>query len=274
MHTNDNMKLLTTSEIKKIQLEILDSIHHFCINNNLRYSLAFGSLLGAVRHKGYIPWDDDIDIMMPRPDYEQFCKLYNGYKKNHTVQTYENDQSYYLAFAKVYDNRTEEIIFPTRTGVFVDVFPIDGLPLDESERILYGKKKLKLIFYDVLYTCKNNAYRPGNKWFNAIKYVGKRLLYPSRSRAIKKINNLCLQYPYETSEYVDIVTGYSNDRGVKKDIFERYIIVDYEDIKVNIIKDYDTMLVKWFGDYMKLPPKEQQVPGHKTNVYWKENIKK
>ena len=143
---------LAPAEIKSLQMEILCSIHNFCVNNNIRYSLAYGTLLGAIRHKGYIPWDDDVDILMPRPDYEKFLKLYPGYNKNHTVQTYINDDSYYLAFAKVYDNRTELIVFPTRTGVFVDIFPVDGLPDSVELSRRYYKDKLKLIFNDILFT--------------------------------------------------------------------------------------------------------------------------
>lgn len=88
------MKPITTHELRKIQIEILKSIHNYCQENNLRYSLAYGTLLGAVRHKGFIPWDDDIDIMMPRPDYEQFLKGYRGYNEFYQVQDYCTDHSY------------------------------------------------------------------------------------------------------------------------------------------------------------------------------------
>ena len=134
------MKELSKNEIKTIQLDILQSIHQFCETNNIRYSLAYGTLLGAIRHKGYIPWDDDIDVMMPRPDYERFIQNYPNFCDRNIVQTYNNDNSYYLWCAKVYDNRTEQITFPTRSGVCVDVFPIDGLPDNLEDVRKYIKK--------------------------------------------------------------------------------------------------------------------------------------
>ena len=151
------MKLeLNKEEIKNIQLDILNSIHQFCSERGIRYSLAFGTLLGAVRHQGYIPWDDDLDIMMPRPDYDRFVAEYQGTHQHYVVQTYKNNESYFLSLAKVYDNRTEQIIFPTKTGVFVDIFPIEGLPETEVEAKQYIDKYCKLVFHDILFLIDEN----------------------------------------------------------------------------------------------------------------------
>ena len=89
------MKAILPEELNVIQLDILDDIHQFCVNNNIRYSLAFGSLIGAIRHHGYIPWDDDIDIMMPRPDYDVFINSFNGAYKHLVVAAPELDWNYY-----------------------------------------------------------------------------------------------------------------------------------------------------------------------------------
>lgn len=265
------MKQLTKEEIKQIQLEIMDSIHAFCEQHGLRYSLAFGTLIGAMRHKGYIPWDDDIDIMMPRPDYERFIHEYPGYKKNHVVQTHKNDKSYYLPFAKVYDNRTEQIIFPTKTGVFVDVFPIDGFPDTEEDTKVYLKKKFHVVFHDILYTCSNNSYRKGNKLLIALKYIGKRILYPSRKRGIKKHDAIVESYPYEIANYAGIASNTIWERSrFPKRIFEEYTKSAFEGRMYNIISNYDILLSSYYGDYMQLPPEEERVPGHATPVYWKE----
>ena len=264
---------LTPAEIKSLQMEILCSIHDFCVNNNIRYSLAYGTLLGAIRHKGYIPWDDDVDIMMPRPDYERFIKLYPGYNKNHTVQTYINDDSYFLAFAKVYDNRTELIVFPTRTGVFVDIFPVDGLPDSVELTKRYYSDKLKLIFKDILFTCKNNDFRPGNKMLNSLKYAAKRLLYPSRKKAIKKLESMIYAYPFESSKYAMVIVDYDVPplpARLERNIYEQYITVPFEKYNFNVIKEYHHYLQTMYGDYMQLPPEEKRVPGHQADVYWKE----
>lgn len=262
-------KELSIKEIKEIQLDILQSIHSFCVEHRLRYSLAFGSLLGAVRHKGYIPWDDDLDIMMPRPDYEQFVSEYQGYYKHYVVQTYKNDESYFLSLAKVYDNRTEQIIFPTKTGVFIDIFPIDGLPDTVEEAKSYIDKYCKLIFHDILYTCKNNSFRSGNKFLNSIKYIIKRILYPSRKNGIKKLDTLINSYPYESSSHAGYAIVETGLKGyMEKDVFEHYILVPFERYIFYAIADYDTFLTKRYGDYMKFPPEDERVPGHSAPVYW------
>ena len=265
-------KKVNKNEIKEIQLDILQSIHQFCVERNLRYSLAFGTLLGAIRHKGYIPWDDDLDIMMPRPDYERFVSEYQGYQKHYVVQTYTNDKSYFLSLAKVYDNRTEQIIFPTKTGVFVDVFPIDGLPNTEKEAEQYINKYCKFIFHNILYTCKNNAYRPGNKLFNSIKYIGKRVLYPSRQKGIKKLDALINSWPYETSSHAGFVLVETGMQGyLNKEIFEHRVLVPFENKDYYAITGYDTFLKQRYGDYIQLPPDNERVPGHAAPVYWTED---
>ncbi len=263
-------RTVNKDEIKTIQLDILQSIHEFCQERNVRYSLAFGTLLGAIRHKGYIPWDDDLDIMMPRPDYERFVKEYQGNHPHYVIQTYKNDESYFLSLAKVYDNRTEQIIFPTKTGVFVDIFPIDGLPDTENEAKQYIDKYCKLIFHDILYTCKNNAYRSGSKLFNSIKYIVKRILYPSRQRGIEKLDALINSWPYEASSYAGYAIVETGMKGyMKKAVFEDYVLVPFEGKEYYAIADYDTFLRKRYGDYMQLPPVEERVPGHAAPVYWK-----
>lgn len=266
------MNILKSNEIKSIQLDILQSIHQFCETKNIRYSLAYGTLLGAIRHKGYIPWDDDIDVMMPRPDYERFIREYPGYNDRYNVQTYNNDDSYYLWCAKVFDNRTEQITFPTKSGVCVDVFPIDGLPNTLDEVRKYIQTKRTLFFRRLVFTCKNNSYRPGNKLVNSIKYFIKRILVPSRSSVIKKIEQLYKSYPYETSNYVGDIIDMFGERGwLKKEIFEHYTTATFENLQVRIIKDYDSFLKARYGDYMQLPPEEERVPGHAAPVYWKED---
>ena len=259
-------KKLTKEDVKRIQLEILDSIHNFCKQRSLRYSLAYGTLIGAIRHKGYIPWDDDIDIMMPRPDYERFISEYQGIHNHIVVQTHKNDGSYFPCFAKVYDNRTEQITFPTKSGVCVD-----GFPDTEEETIKFLHKKFHIVFHDILYTCKNNSYRPGNKWIIALKYAVKRVMYPSRKCAIKKLDKINSTYPFDRSNYAGVHsnTVWERSRFPKK-MFESYTTTIFEGRELNIISDYDTFLRAYFGDYMQLPPEEERVPGQSAPVYWKE----
>ena len=137
------MKQINIEEIRKLQISILLYVHEFCKKNNIRYSLSGGTLLGAVRHKGYIPWDDDIDIMMPRPDYERFVNEFNENRKDveYKVICSYNDSQFFQPFAKVVNTKTflkETYKRPVaQMGVYIDVFPIDGLPNDEQKREKY-----------------------------------------------------------------------------------------------------------------------------------------
>lgn len=130
------MKELTLRELQNEELNILKDVHSFCKKNNIRYSLYGGTLIGALRHKGFIPWDDDIDIIMPRPDYDRFCKNYKSV--NYKVADMHSEKSFMLAFARVYDDKRTTSIstYPwisKDVGVWIDVFPADGLSLDESK---------------------------------------------------------------------------------------------------------------------------------------------
>ena len=100
------MKKIETEEMKKLELDMLIDVAKFCDENDIRYYLSGGTLLGAVRHKGFIPWDDDIDISMPRPDYLKFVSTYNGSSEFYQVQSIENNDKYWRTFAKVFDTRT------------------------------------------------------------------------------------------------------------------------------------------------------------------------
>ena len=142
------MKMVTMDESRNIQLNILREIHKICEENNLRYYLAYGTLLGAVRHKGFIPWDDDIDIVMPRPDYIRFFEI----AKSDTCDFYsiEKNDEYIYSFGKA--SRKNTVIIPDgmrckiELGISVDIFPLDGAgqSTEEGEEtfsrtsILYG----------------------------------------------------------------------------------------------------------------------------------------
>ena len=124
------MKRVTPEELKTIQLDLLQKTADFCEQNGLRYFLCGGTLLGAIRHKGYIPWDDDIDIAMPRPDYDRFCMTFNQPNSVYRVKSLFTHPNYICAFAKVYDNRTllKELHYKgIHFGVYIDILPVDGV---------------------------------------------------------------------------------------------------------------------------------------------------
>ena len=146
------MQELTLRELQQVSLELLLDVHHFCEVYNIRYSIAYGTLIGAIRHKGFIPWDDDIDIMMPRPDYERFCREYFSYK--YKLIYYGNDKTALAGFARVVDcnkthYQTERPWTNQESGVWIDIFPIDGVEdnaNDYAKRYNNLRKKCELIY--------------------------------------------------------------------------------------------------------------------------------
>lgn len=263
------MKRIEIDEIRKIQLSIMDRIDAFCKEKGLRYSLAGGSLIGAVRHKGYIPWDDDIDIVMPRPDYEVFIKDFRCLYPDLTVQTVQSDETYNRLFAKVYDNRTEIIEPLLRTGVYVDIFIVDGISSPEEmenrckeyayEQYLLGKVTKFFEFQQ-------------HKWFLRIKYYVKRLLYPSRAKLIERYERLWKQYPFETSKYAGVLnTVYGTKECMETDVFCHYSRdLLFEGRHYMHVTRYHDYLTNLYGDYMTPPPPEQRVSHHEPNVFWKD----
>ena len=224
---------VTLDEMRVIQLDILDKIHDYCEKHNLRYSLSGGSLLGAVRHKGFIPWDDDIDIMMPRPDYEKFFANFNGTHGELTAQYYRNDKSYFFFMGKVYNNHTimiEEGPCSSKTGVYVDVFPIDGLPETQDEM-----EKYRDTFFELREELKktNQYYKINNSLLSRIKYYIKVIVYPSRIKTIEKFDKIIEKYKYGECEYAGVAMGqYGLKEWLKYDLFREYVELTFEKKKM------------------------------------------
>lgn len=258
---------ITLEEIRQIQLELLDEIHAFCEKNSIRYSLAGGTLLGAVRHKGYIPWDDDIDIMLPRPDYDRFLREFVSSKDYMKLQTLKTDDSYCFTFAKVYDLRTELIEYGARNGVYVDVFPVDGWPDKKNLDSFYGN----FLRINKLITKTTAFYRfREHPQLYKIKYYLKKMFYPTRDKVLSMLDDFFAQYPFENAEYVGGVVGsYGTKEYIPQSAYLEYITMSFEGKEYKCIAGYDVYLSTIYGDYMQLPPKEKQVSHHVFEVYWK-----
>ncbi len=268
------MKLLDIDEIKKIELDILLNVADFCEEHKLEYFLANGTLIGAVRHQGFIPWDDDIDIYIPRKDYQEFLRSYNkGTKsKNYSVVCpYEKKAKH--SIAKVIDSRTVKIepgfsYDNDYLGVDIDIFPLDGQPTGEEDFKTWFKDLIRIywLFYFAAGSSKTGSYKHKIACFLT-------KLITSKKKLLDKAGRLHRKYPYETSEYVGAVEGYFNKVGdrFKKQCFEESIVLKFEghDFKAPI--GYDDVLKSQYGDYMKLPPPEERVTHHINKMYWKED---
>jgi lipopolysaccharide cholinephosphotransferase len=244
----------------------LDKVDELCRQNEIRYSLGGGTLLGAIRHKGYIPWDDDVDIMMPRPDYEKFLNLFLDGFGHMKIQHYKNSKYCLKPFAKVYDDRTVLKERFQECGVYIDVFPIDGLPEETSlipfiEEYQYQLSRL----HRSTSTFKFNH----NLWVG-LKEVCKRVIDPPRRVVVENFEKFITQFPFESSVYAGAITGrYAEKEHMEADVFKTYIDVPFEGRTYKSIANYDAYLKKHYGDYMKLPPKEQQISNHDYRVWWK-----
>lgn len=271
---------LSVKETQSISLEILDTIANICEHLNLRYYLFYGTLIGAIRHKGYIPWDDDLDIMMPRKDHDilmDYLKEHISEYEHLEVFNHENNSKYPYMITRISDNRYRIIMDNEEEygmGVFIDIYPFDGLGNTKEEALKYALKgdRLSSICYQA--TRKRFAIETTTSTFRKfIKFpvflIAK--LY-GKDRLQDKLEKLARVKPYDESEYVGCVVWLS---GGEKDIFLRkwfdeYLVVPFGDKKYRVPKEYDTILRKIYGDYMKLPPEKDRVGHHNYKVVKKQ----
>jgi lipopolysaccharide cholinephosphotransferase len=258
------MKRITDiKELREIQMRIMDSIHFFCIKNNLCYSLSSGTLLGAIRHKGYIPWDDDIDIYMPRKSYEVFINSFGVQDGKFELVDYRNRDKYTQTYAKVIDNTTiayEKGFNAPDMGVWVDVFPVDGMPEGKFLRtVLFIAKR----FVSMLI---QNGYKNENS--KGMKYLFSRYFPIRMSSRYKLFEWITTRWP-KGNDICNLSSGGPlKDSSFPVSCFEHTIEVSFEDRKWYAMNGWDTYLHRTYGDYMKLPPVEKQTH-HDFEAYYK-----
>lgn len=270
------MKEITLEELKSIELNVLAEIHKICMEQGLRYSLSGGTLLGAIRHGGFIPWDDDIDILMPRPDYD---KLVEYCKENDTpfnLLCHETDSRYGYLFAKATAKNTvieEDVgdLNGIKMGVYVDIFPIDGLA-NTYEEALKEFKATKL----------NREMLVARNWKKFVrsktrswKYEPIRFAFflasrfTTRQRLINKLQSKFRKNNFDKCDYVAAIFGlYREKEIIKKEVLDEFIDITFEGMTFRAIKRYDDYLSSVYGDYMQLPPEEKRVSHHSFKAYY------
>lgn len=281
------MRDIDLHSLKKIELDILIDVAKFCDNNNLQYFLCGGTLLGAIRHKGFIPWDDDIDIMMPREDYDQFISIYNQYKENSFYEAYSLrcKSNYWRTHCQIFDKRTYlEAVDAlddkyNDNAIFIDIFPIDGMPDSKIKQKIYwmGYKILHSIHCGNILAYKPSRHYGKNNIKNHVRTLFKYLfiflfrLLPTQM-VIKICDDYARRYSYSESSNVALVAEYGDfgTRGiVPKNIYDETSKVTFEGHVFNAPRDWDKYLTCVFGNYMKLPPINERVCKHWFRAYWK-----
>lgn len=260
------MQAIGIDELKRLQKEILDEVVSFCEKNNLRYYLAYGTLLGAVRHKGYIPWDDDIDIHMPRPDYEKFIKLYNKQEGNYRIVTHELDRRYHVPFAKIYRRGTivNEFFYKQSVfGAYIDIFPLDGIKHNWQAYIC--GQCVRFMYIKTAIFC--NRQTPARK---ARLMITKLILLPFSSHFIlKTMRRIATRYGYgECSNVCSFGSRTCLREILPLEVFEECTTVEFEGGHYHAPKGHDRYLAQKYGDYMQLPPEEKRISSHDSQAYW------
>ncbi len=252
--------------IKSIQIDMLKKIIDICNSENIKYFLVGGSALGAVRHRGFIPWDDDIDVGMPRKDYEKFISCAPKYlPDNMFLQTAYSDERYPLNFAKLRrsDTTFKEASYSSlkiNHGVYLDIFPLDGYT---SGKLFHLKNKLLNMRVYMAFDC----YEPPKNIFKRLIRVFLGIIYKDYKTAVFKREKLIKKIDYESSEEVINYCGAWGDREIMpQEYFGEGVKAEFEGLKVIIPSDYDKYLTRLYGDFMKLPPEEKRVPHHECTI--------
>lgn len=268
-------KMFALSELQDILYDILKAFADFCDEHNLRYYLFGGTLLGAVRHNNFIPWDDVVDVSMPRPDYERFIEL----TKNSPWEYYEICQ-YTQPFIKMVDTRTvmkERLLKDdlNTQSVFIDIFPIDGLPSSALEqkrhfnKLRRYKRYLVYSIIDARKISKNNFFKSlvikiATSFFSMFDY----------KRFRDSLNKEAQRYSYFESEFVSVgIWGWAEKDISRKSELENRVAIPFRDSIFWCQGDYDRNLKQKYGNYLEMPPKDQRPPFHGI-CYWKEEYDK
>lgn len=258
------------NEMQSMMLDMIKWFHSFCLKHNIKYYVVGGTMLGAVRHKGFIPWDDDVDIAIPRNDYEKLLankEIWLKDEKRYFLESYhDGNDDFAYPYAKVYDIQTslvEKNRHHTKRGIFIDVFPLDGIgPTREDAIINYStiQKKLNLLFARTLEVKKNR------KMVKNVAIVISRLIPSfmlSNHKLIAKIDKLCSVRDFESSNYVGNLVG---NWGIKEIMPRQYLgtptLYRFEDTEVFGPENYDDYLTNVYNNWRQLPPIEKQKSDH------------
>lgn len=263
MKINDKINKSEIDDVRRIQIELLKEVHDICVKYNLKYTLGYGTLIGAIRHKGFIPWDDDIDILMPRTDYNKLIKIWEDETTNDFIlQTYENNIDYTNNFAKIRKNNTtflqdeNEKKKQYHKGIFIDIFPGDRLASSKVSRII------QFVFF-ALNLLSSRGYKSGNK---GLIYIIESLVLMLPKRMLRTVYKYTEKYMTSwnntNNPFVFSCTILSCKKYYDSEMFNKLVLKEFENEKFLVTVKYDSILREEYGDYMQLPDEKDRVWTH------------
>ncbi len=253
----DKKRKITSLEMQKIEKEILKEFDRYCLENKLRYWVCGGTLLGTIRHKGFIPWDDDIDVFMPWEDYKKFV---HGYKDNERYKVASLDKEYYCdkyktIWGKMVENTTimreDDTVMREIHPAWIDIFPLIGLPTDAEQRRNVFKRELEL-----------------ERRFTELFYKGNGSIR-QRNTVYEDVVKLYGEVDFDKAEYVGVMgTKYREKDCTTRGVYSETLRMPFEDIEVNVPLGYQEYLDNLYGtDWMVIPEKSKRI-SHALEAYW------
>ena len=267
------MEFLTIQDKQKICLDALLCLDEYCRKHELRYYLNFGTLIGAIRHHGFIPWDDDVDVYIPRPDYETILQQFEDSTGCFKLVSCFNEPEYFLPWAKIQSIQTARLLKDSvvdQLGIGIDLFPLDGFPDDlrEAERIFRNTNRHWLKITNRLERFR--VLEP-NTVLDKAKSIAGQIAFKTGflKRSIQKLSQNPFDINYDSSKTVGSAVGLHSNmfRAYKKEWFET-CYVEFEGHKLAAPKGYHEILTMIYGDYMQLPPEEKRVTTHTDKFIW------
>lgn len=253
-------------DLQLVELEILKEFIRICKKYKLRYYCLGGTLLGAVRHKGFIPWDDDIDVGMPREDYERFIGMKDQFNGRYIAEFPGENKDFMYPYGKIYDTSTKLIERrkpKAKRGIYIDIFPLDGVGNTQDEALRNFKKVNKK--FDLL--CKRVIIlRKGRRIYKNLAVIMMSCVPEfiwNTQKMITDIDDMSKQFKFSKCDYVVNYVGAWHEKEImKREYFGEPKLAKFENVELYIPEKYDEYLTTLYGNYMQLPPPEKRVSHH------------